>query len=472
MNSRKNVKIPADLIKVNALFAAHGFKAYLVGGAVRDMLRGKQAHDWDIATDATPQQVMQIFRRVIPTGIAHGTVTIHIYGHEIEATTFRTEASYSDGRHPDAVRYAATIEEDLSRRDFTMNAIAADLADGSLVDPFGGQEDIRNGIIRTVGRPLDRFNEDGLRPVRAIRFAGQLGFRIEAETFAALSAPQVLARTKGISPERFRDELCKMLQTEKPSGSLRLLEQTGIMALFVPGFAVCRGCIQADFRGFHEFDVADHLLYACDGAPKENLTVRLAAFFHDIGKPEARTVEHLPQGDVVHFHGHEKISAQKARQAMNALKFPNHQTDRVCHLVQEHMFFYESAWSDAAVRRFLIRVGTDCLDDIIALRLADIHGMHNVPAVEGSPAWLNLVELRTRVEKVIEEKNALSMKDLAVNGRDLIEAGIPAGKIMGSILAELFETVTDSPAMNEKQLLLPLARNIFEQKYGGQPGTQ
>ena len=214
--------------KVNEIFTAHGHKAYLVGGAVRDMLRGKQAHDWDIATDATPQQVMQMFRRVIPTGIAHGTVTIHIYGHEIETTTFRTEAGYSDGRHPDAVQYAATIEEDLSRRDFTMNAIAADLADGTIVDPFHGQEDIRNGIIRTVGSPLERFDEDGLRPVRAIRFAGQLGFKIEENTFAALSHPAVLARTGSISPERFRDELCKMLQTDTPSASLRLMEQTNL----------------------------------------------------------------------------------------------------------------------------------------------------------------------------------------------------------------------------------------------------
>lgn len=457
--------------KVNEIFTAHGHKAYLVGGAVRDMLRGKQAHDWDIATDATPQQVMQMFRRVIPTGIAHGTVTIHIYGHEIETTTFRTEAGYSDGRHPDAVQYAATIEEDLSRRDFTMNAIAADLADGTIVDPFHGQEDIRNGIIRTVGSPLERFDEDGLRPVRAIRFAGQLGFKIEENTFAALSHPAVLARTGSISPERFRDELCKMLQTDTPSASLRLMEQTGIMDLFIPGFKPCRGCQQADFRVFHEFDVADHLLAACDGAPKDKLEVRLAAFYHDIGKPEARTVEHLPQGDVIHFHGHEKISAQKAKDSMTALKFPNQTISAVCHLVKEHMFFYESSWGDAAVRRFIIRVGTECFDDLIDLRLADIYGMHGVAVAEGSPAWLNLVELHTRVEKVIAEKNALSLKDLAVNGRDLMNAGIPAGKMLGNILAELFETVTDSPAMNEQDKLLPLAKNIFVQKYGGKLPT-
>ena len=228
------IKIPQDLQKVNDLFVSHQFKAYLVGGAVRDTILGKEMHDWDLATNATPEQVMSIFHHVIPTGIAHGTVTIHIFGHEIETTTFRTEAGYSDGRHPDSVAYAATIEEDLSRRDFTMNAIAADLSTGELVDPFHGQKDIQNKVIRTVGNPLDRFNEDGLRPVRAVRFAGQLGFSIEQATLSSLSNPAVLKKTSGISIERFRDELTKILLSKKPSISLKLLEQTGIMHIFMP----------------------------------------------------------------------------------------------------------------------------------------------------------------------------------------------------------------------------------------------
>lgn len=465
MNS---IAIPSELKKVNEIFKANGFKAYLVGGAVRDILRQKQGHDWDLATNATPQQVMKIFRRVIPTGIAHGTVTIHILGKEIETTTFRTESDYSDGRHPDKIQYAATIEEDLSRRDFTINAIAADLEDGHLVDPFGGQEDIKKKIIRTVGSPLDRFGEDGLRPVRAIRFAGQLGFSIDGATMEALHNPDVLKKTASISVERFRDEWCKMLVLEKPSVCLRLLEETGILDLFIPEFKECRGCQQKDSRGYHDFDVADHIFYATDGAPKESLTVRLAAFYHDIGKPDVRKMEMVNGLEVIHFHNHETKSAQKALKSMTALKFSNEYIKKVCHLVQQHMFYYESCWSDAAVRRFLIRVGRESFDDLIDLHIADIYGKYNTPLVEGSPAYMNIVELKKRVEKCIETKSVMGLKDLAVGGNDLIAAGIPSGKHLGAILNELFETVTDSPDMNDREKLLNLAKNIWTTRFCGQ----
>ena len=460
------IKIHSDLRKVGKIFSEHGFKAYLVGGAVRDAIMKKEESDWDLATDATPEQVKAIFRRVIPTGIAHGTVTIHIFGREIETTTFRTESDYSDGRHPDKVEYAATIEEDLSRRDFTMNAIAASLENGELIDPFGGIADIEQKTIRTVGSALERFAEDGLRPVRAIRFAGQLGFSIEASTMQAIGMPEILKKTKGISVERFRDEFCKMLKTQKPSVCLKLMEDTGIMEMFIPQFKICRGCIQNDGRGFHEFDVADHIFYACDGAPSDNLIVRLAAFFHDIGKPECRTTEKIADGStLIHFHGHETESAKKAREVMRHLKFSNEEIERTTHLVKEHMFYYQSCWSDAAVRRFIIRVGIENFEDLVQLRLADIYGMHRVPLQEGSPSYLGLVELKGRINKIMEEKQALGLKDLAVNGGDLIKEGIPAGKKMGAILNELFEAVTESPAMNNRETLLEVARNIYREKY-------
>lgn len=465
MSLIKCVKIPEELVKVGGIFKKNGFKAYLVGGAVRDMILGKKGHDYDLATNATPQQVMGIFKKVIPTGIAHGTVTIHIFGMQIETTTFRTEADYTDGRHPDSIKFATTIEEDLSRRDFTMNAIAADLESGELTDPFGGQKDIENKIIRTVGEPQERFGEDGLRPVRAVRFSGQLGFSIEEKTLATLSEPEVLKKTASISVERFRDEFCKMLLCERPSDSLKLLEKTGILNIFIPEFAVCRNCSQKDSRGFHEFDVADHILYACDGAQKGNLEVKLAAFYHDIGKPECRTTEIVNGEERVHFHGHETKSAQKALASMTALKFPNETIKNVVHLVQEHMFYYEHSWSDAAVRRFIIRVKPENIENLFSLRLADIYGMHRMPLKEGSPAWNILLEFRKRIESVLEKKSALGIKDLAVNGRDLMQEGIPSGKAMGMILNELFETVTESPAMNEKEKLLALAKNIFREKF-------
>lgn len=459
------LSIPQKLTDFARIFNDNNFKCYLVGGAVRDMIMGIKAHDYDIATDAKPEDVMRIFRKVIPTGIAHGTVTVHIFGMELETTTFRTESDYSDGRHPDKIHFAATIEEDLSRRDFTMNAIAYDILNKKIVDPFEGQKDIKNKTIRTVGNALERFTEDGLRPVRALRFASQLGFLIEEETFKSISIPAVLEKTRSISPERFRDEFCKILSTNKPSVGLKLLEQTGILSMFIPEFTPCRNCIQKDVRGFHEFDVADHNLYACDGAPKDNLIVRLAAFFHDIGKPESRSTEIISGNEIIHFHGHEKISEKKTIRAMTNLKFSNDEIKKVSHLVKEHMFHYESSWSNAAVRRFIIRIGTENLHDLILLRLADTHGMHNTPVIEGSPSWNNIVELKKRIEEILSENSALSLKDLKVNGNDLMQEGIPRGKELGMILRELFETVTDSPKMNERETLLSLAKNIHETKF-------
>lgn len=461
----KSVKIPPALKKVGEYFYRNGFSVYLVGGAVRDMIMNKEVHDYDLATDATPEQIMQIFKKVIPTGIAHGTVTIHIFGMQLETTTFRTEADYSDGRHPDKVEYAKTIEVDLSRRDFTMNAIAASLADGKLKDPFHGLKDIRKKIIRTVGDPLERFGEDGLRPVRAIRFSGQLGFKIDEKTLKAISDGNVQEKTKSISIERFHDEFIKIMKSPKPSISLKLLEKTGLMNIFIPQFSICRGCIQSDKRGFHEFDVADHILYACDGAPQDNAIVRLAAFYHDIGKPESKTTETIDGIEYFHFHGHESISEKKCRESMTALKFSNEDIKKVTHLVKHHMFFYEPSWTDSAVRRFIIRIGLENFDDLMFLRLADIHGMHNAPVVPGSPSYNTLLELKDRIKKIVEVKSALSLKDLKVNGNDLIELGIPKGSLIGKILTELFETVIESPEMNDREKLMVLAGNIYKSKY-------
>lgn len=461
----RKLKVPEKLHRVWEIFNSHGYSAYLVGGAVRDELLGKKSHDWDLATDARPEEVMKIFRRVIPTGIAHGTVTIHIMGLELETTTFRTDSDYSDGRHPDKVEYTSDIKEDLSRRDFTMNAIACNLKDGELTDPFGGKEDIKNGIIRTVGNPLERFDEDGLRPVRAIRFAGQLGFKIEENTLKALCDKKVLERTSKISVERFRDEFMKIMKTKEPSVSLKLLEKTGILNLFIPEFKACRGCIQNDGRGFHEFDVADHILYSCDGISSDFPLVRLAAFYHDIGKPECKTSEEKDGKLLFHFHHHESISEKKAFKSMNYLKFSNEEIKKVCHLVKEHMFFYESSWSDAAVRRFIIRIGLENMEDLFLLRMADVYGMHKIAMAEFSPSWMGLLELKERIKSITEKNNALSLKDLKVSGKDLMQKGIPSGKAMGLILKELLECVIDCPEMNEKEKLLNTAVKIYENKY-------
>lgn len=458
------IKIPVILQKMNNIFEKNGFKAYLVGGAVRDMFMNKEASDWDVATDATPEQVISAFKKVIPTGIAHGTVTVHFMGEEIEVTTFRIEQGYSDGRHPDKVSYASDIEEDLSRRDFTMNAIAVSLKDGSIVDPFNGKADIKNKVIRSVGNPLERFNEDGLRPIRAIRFASQLGFEIETNTLQAISNEKVLQKTSTISIERFRDELVKLLKSPKPSVGLKLLESTNIMKLFLPELLEGRNCIQNDVRGYHVFDVLDHNFYSCDGAPVHKVNVRLAALLHDIGKPASKVVRVTDAGEIYNFFSHEKYSETIARKLLTKLRFSNNEINNVCHLIENHMFHYEESWSDAAVRRFIVRVKPENIEDLIDLRLADMYGKYNMPIqIKESNACDLLIQLQDRIKKIQEENSAFTLKSLAVSGKDLMEIGIPSGRLIGKILDSLLETVLDDPKQNSKDVLLNIAKNLYEQ---------
>lgn len=470
----KKIKLDSTLIEFGKVFLQAGYKAYLVGGAVRDMLMKVPAHDWDVATNATPQDVIKLFKFVVPTGIEHGTVTVHYKGNEIEVTTFRTEAGYSDGRHPDSINYAATIEEDLARRDFTMNAIAASLEDGTITDPYGGQDDIKNKLIRTVGAAHERFMEDGLRPVRALRFASKLGFSIEKNTYSEIFKKEIQAKAASISIERFRDEFEKIMASPKPSVGLKLLEESGLLDIFIPEFKICRGCIQSDYRAFHKFDVLDHLFYACDGAPADKLNVRLAALFHDIGKPAAKKIitEKVLDGEkndgstkeieTITFYNHEAFGEKITQKLMTRLKFSNDMISNVCHLVKEHMFHYESNWSEAAVRRFIIRVKPECMEDLYDLRLADMYGMYNEKVdVRYSESVKLLLELKARVEKELSKKTALSLKSLAVNGRDLMQLGIPAGKELGRILNELLECVIEDPAMNNKERLIETAKKIF-----------
>lgn len=455
---KKKIYIPNELKKFYEVFKKNGFKAYLVGGAVRDIFLKKEASDWDVATNATPQDVMKMFKFVIPTGIEHGTVTVHFMKKEIEVTTFRTESDYSDGRHPDSVKYAATIEEDLSRRDFTMNAIAVNLEDGTVTDPFEGIKDIKEKIIRTVGNPNERFLEDGLRPVRAIRFSAKLNFKIEEKTFSALSEKSVLEKTASISVERFRDEFLKILSCEKPSKGLKLLEETGILFIFIPEFKECRNCIQNDDRGYHIFDVMDHLIYACDGAPKENQAVRIAALFHDIGKPQSRTEKTENGLHIYNFYSHEIYSEKITKKIMTRMKFSNAEIEKVCLLVKNHMFHYTQDWSDAAVRRFLVKVGKENVSDLCSLRLADMYGKYNSHVdMKNNGECMLLLELLDRIKSIQEKNDALSLKDLAVNGKDLISLGIQPGKKMGIILNELMDCVLEDPKMNEKEKLLKVA---------------
>ncbi|GHT77522.1 HDIG domain-containing protein [Spirochaetia bacterium] len=443
------MEIHPVLKEVAAHFSGHGKQVYLVGGAVRDLLLGKKAQDWDLATDAKPEEVRAIFRRVIPTGIKHGTVTVLYKDHSLEVTTFRTESDYSDGRRPDKVDYAATIEEDLSRRDFIMNAIALHLPTGRVVDPFDGAGDIKRRVIRCVGQAEERFNEDGLRPLRAVRFASQLDFRIDDDTLAAI--PGALNTTVKVSPERIRDELDKIIASPKPSTAFLLMEKTGLLALLLPDLAACRGVEQ---KGFHRFGVLDHSLLACDYAAWHNYphTVRLAALFHDIGKPPARK---LTTAAVWTFYQHEQESARLARKIFRQYRYPNAISDAAIHLIEEHMFHYEETWTDAAVRRFIIRAGEENLPDLYDLRRADAYG---TAAEELPPDFL--LPLISRVDAILAQSRAFSLKDLAIAGKDLMEIGVQPGKRMGIILNELLEAVVDDPALNNREKLLEIACNL------------
>ncbi|MDR2343987.1 MAG: HD domain-containing protein [Spirochaetaceae bacterium] len=445
------IAVPSLLRELCAVFNAHGKQVFLVGGAVRDTLRGAEYADWDLASDARPEDIMCMFPAVIPTGIKHGTVTIRHKKHSFEVTTLRTDGRYADGRHPDSVSYTSSIEEDLGRRDFTINAIAAILPEGHVIDPFRGRRDIEKKLIRCVGRAEDRLNEDGLRALRALRFASQLGFDIDGELLSAIKArPSMISP---VSIERVKVEFDKIVASKKPSSALLRMEQCGLLRLVLPELLRCRGVQQ---KGYHRFDVLTHSLLACDYAARSDYkhTVRLAALFHDLGKPASAK---CGDNGVWTFHNHELLSAEITRAVMTRLRYPNAEIDETVHLVREHMFNYTDSWSAGAVRRFVRRVGEKNLQALFDLRRSDSFGMLGTPPPPGL-----LLDFRNRIDSVLEAGRVLSRKDLAVSGVDLMEAGIAAGRKMGLILDSLLEAVIEDPEMNSREKLLEMAASLSE----------
>lgn len=436
-------------------FARHfdhaGFQCFLVGGALRNIALGTRPTDFDIATDARPEEVTRLFRRVIPTGIQHGTVTVLYKKREFEVTTFRTETTYSDARHPDAVSFSTDIEEDLSRRDFTMNGMALDLITREFRDPHGGLFDLEKGLVRAIGVPAERFREDGLRVMRAVRFATQLDFHIEDDTKAAIL--DALGSLAKVSAERIRDELVKTIQAPHPARGILTLHETGVLELILPELAACAEVPQGD--GVNE-TVLTHSAYACEGAAAEHLELRLAALLHDIGK-----VDTYETDDAVgmRFHGHDEVSAEKTREVLTRLRFSRAVVEKVSHLVRHHMFDYDpTSWTDATVRRFVSRVGREHLHDLIDLRRADSFGKAGRPVRDR-----RLDAFEEHLDGVLAADSALSIRDLAVNGNVLHEeAGIPKGPAMGRTLEFLLESVLQDPAQNERERLVEIARNYYE----------
>jgi tRNA nucleotidyltransferase (CCA-adding enzyme) len=442
-------RIPEPILELVRRLRESRREGYLVGGCVRDLLRGVRVSDWDIATSAKPEELLRIFPRAIPTGIKHGTVTVPTASGPCEITTFRVEWGYSDARRPDRVEFVSRIEEDLARRDFTVNAMAWDPAERREVDPFGGRADLRSKLLRAVGDPIERFREDGLRPVRAARFAATLEFAVEPATERALGeARDQVAR---VSPERVRDELMKMLGAPRPSRGFEVLRCAGLLPILLPELAACVAVPQ---NRYHAYDVYYHTLHTVDAAPVEKPMVRLAALFHDIGKPLTR----VDRGnDEATFYNHQFEGTRLAEQMMARLRFSGEAIERVTHLVKHHMFDYRPEWTDSAVRRFVQKVGPDQIADLFDLRIADNIGNG---LKTGFPHYLE--ELRGRIEGVLASRQALTLSDLAVDGEDVMrELDIPPGPLVGRILDRLLEDVVEDPSLNERVRLLRRAREAF-----------
>ena len=457
--------VPKDVFTIVEKLRAAGRYSWIVGGCVRDSLRGKAAADWDVATEAKPNELMKIFPRAIPTGLQHGTVTLVLGGRHYEITTLRGEAAYSDGRRPDAVHFVEEIEADLARRDFTMNAIAVDPTNGALIDPFGGQKDIESKIIRAVGKPFERFSEDGLRVLRAARFSATLEFELEPETFAAI-AP-TLDTYRKVSAERVRDEWIKTMKAKKPSRAFDVMRESGILGVSCPELLEGVGMEQ---NKWHTFDVWRHgmaCMDACVGDP----VLRIAALLHDVGKPRSRAFSDKTQDWT--FYDHDRIGAEIADPICARLRFSTEERHRIVALVRHHLFHYDS-WSDAAVRRWIRRVGKERIEDLYALNEADIRG--KAPEID-EESLLPLSALKAHVEKVLAEGAALSTRDLAIDGNVLMkDLGLPRGRIIGEILSALLEDVIADPALNTREVLLDKARAIAAERdakpAGGAAGAE
>jgi len=454
--------IPAPVVDLCRRLRDAGHEAYLVGGGVRDMLMGRGVHDWDVATSARPEQVGRLFRRTIPTGIKHGTVTVMLRAPSrdtpgavgddlpVEVTTYRGEGAYTDGRRPDEVRFVRTLEEDLARRDFTINAMAIDPVARALADPVGGEADLARGLLRAVGVAAERFGEDGLRVMRAVRFAAVLEVELEPQTEAAI-APALPVFRK-VSAERVRDELLKLLDAPRPSVGLELMRRTGLLHEVLPELTPAVGMKQ---NRYHPHDVYHHTLQVVDAAPARDM-LRLAALLHDVGKPPTCEANPERPGEF-RFHGHVVGGAAMARKICERLRLANRDRDRVEALVRHHIFPMRG-WSGAGLRRFLRRIGPDLLEDLFTLKEADLQGKADLDE--------RLPRLRELLERLREQRRRqppMKTGDLALKGGRLMkELGLEPGPRVGELLRALLERVIDDPELNDEQRLLGLARELQE----------
>jgi len=458
------IKIPTEIAKIYRKFRKAGFEVYLVGGCVRSLLLKKEVKDWDMATNASPEEMLKLFPNSFYDN-RFGTVGIPLknkitdtpeHPGVVEATTYRTEHGYTDRRHPEKVSWGKTIEEDLSRRDFTINAIALKIKfqphglRHEIIDPFGGQKDLENKIIKAVGDPRKRFKEDALRLMRAIRFATQLSFTIDEKTWKEIvnDAPLI----KEISGERIRDELLKILASEFPYDGIMLLKNSTLLDYILPELLEGVGVSQIRPGRHHTTDVFTHNVLSLKFCPSNNPIVRFATLLHDVGKPKVASTD---ERGLVIFYNHEIAGAQIAREICDRLKFSKKEREKIVNLIRWHMFTVDEKITDAAVRRFIRRVGAENVKDMMDLRIGDRLG----GGTQTAESW-RLKLFKKRVEEQLKPA-PFSINDLAVDGNDVMrELGIKPGPKVGEILEKLFQEVDEDLSKNNREYLISRIHEI------------
>ena len=444
MKSKLKIEIPSGANEIIHSLQNNGYEAFLVGGCVRDSILGRPIHDYDITTSATPDEMMEVFKdkRIIETGLQHGTITILIDGGGYECTTYRIDGNYSDSRRPDSVTFTRSLKEDLKRRDFTINAMAYNDTVG-LVDPFNGMEDIEHYKIRCVGRAEDRFSEDALRILRAIRFASQLGFVLEPDTDWNIS--KMYKNLKNISIERINSEFCKIAASSDFCVQMVLYNE--VFSLFIPEIKDMLGFQQNN--PYHMYDVWNHTVHAIEYCESDDLVTRLAVFFHDIGKPHC-----YQDGEdgIRHFKGHGRVSANMTDKIMKRLRFDNDTREKVVELVYYHDATFEVG--KKYIKRWLNKIGEEQFRRLLNVRRADIKAQADINQETRLQKIDNIGYI---LEEVLQDDECFSLKNLAVNGKDLITIGYKPGKEIGKVLNNLLDSVISGEYINEKEKLLEIA---------------
>ena len=439
------IQLPDKVHNIINTLEEAGYEAYAVGGCVRDSILGREPDDWDITTSAKPEETKHLFPRTVDTGIKHGTVTVLLGGEGFEVTTYRIDGTYEDGRHPTEVTFTANLKEDLRRRDFTINAMAYNDRSG-LVDLYGGLADMENRVIRCVGDAGERFDEDALRMLRAVRFSAQLGYRIDEATGEAVRA--LAPNLQKISAERIQAELVKLVTSPHPD-YLRNAYELGITAQILPEFDLCMETPQR--HKHHCYDVGEHILHSMLGVEADKV-LRLGMLFHDIGKPQTLTID--PDG-TTHNKKHPFEGEKITRKVMRRLKFDNDTTDKVTKLVLYHD--YDIAPTEAGVRRAVNRIGEDIFPMIFTVRRADIAAQSDYMREEKLAKVAHIEKL---YREILARRDAGTVKDLAISGNDLIAEGMPPGRQIGETLSALLERVLDDPSLNTKEILLKLYKEV------------